>query len=311
MHGILSPSNDKSIDMDAFISLHQLPDGEKSFKIDMPKAQTSPMVFASPHSGRLFPADFFSACVAAPSDLRRVEDAYVDQLFADAPNWGAPFLTALVSRACLDLNRASNELDAHIIDPPMKNPRPNRTPRVQAGLGCIPRVAHSGRVIYGRKLTPKEVQHRLDTVYRPYHSALNSLIDATRKSFGVSFLVDCHSMPSQSELGATFPEIVLGDRFGASCTAELTEKIENAFASRGYSVARNRPYAGGFITQSQGRPEKQRHALQIEINRKLYLDEENVKLSPNAEKLKTDIIEIFRDVSLWATKISSRSPLNK
>ncbi len=285
-----------------------LHDGEDSFAITHPKTQTSPVVFASPHSGRAYPRIFFSACIADPMDLRRVEDAYVDYLFSDTPQWGSPLLRALVSRACLDLNRAANELDAHIIDPPLKSPRPNRTPRVQAGLGCIPRVAFSGSSIYGRKLTPDEVKKRLKTVYIPYHKALDTLIDSTRKAFGVSFLVDCHSMPSQSEHGASFPDIVLGDRFGAACNSDFTNLIEQAFITRGYSVVRNRPYAGGFITQSQGRPEKQRHAIQIEINRKLYLDEHNVILSSNAENLKKDINAIFESVSEWATNNAPQRP---
>lgn len=309
MHGNIPSSDGISIPSSSLTTRQILDDGEDSFSIVLPSTHTSPIVFASPHSGRAYPRAFFSACIASPMDLRRVEDAYVDYLFEDVPQLGAPLLRALVGRACLDLNRASNELDAHIIDPPIKSPRPNRTPRVQAGLGCIPRVAFSGTSIYGRKLTPEEVKKRIKTVYVPYHKALNNLVDVTRKRFGVSFLIDCHSMPSQSELSAEYPDIILGDRFGAACKSELTQKIEDAFSSHGYSVARNRPYAGGYITQSQGRPEKQRHAIQIEINRRLYLDEKNVVLKDEAEKLKADINKVFHSVNSWATTISPKSPV--
>ncbi|ACT60655.1 N-formylglutamate amidohydrolase [Hirschia baltica] len=310
MHGHIPSSEDKSTQAQDLTCRHILDDSQESFSISYPESHTSPLVFASPHSGRCYPRAFFSACIATPLDLRRVEDAYVDVLFDDIPAIGAPLLRALVGRACLDLNRASNELDAHLIDPPMKSPRPNRTPRVQAGLGCIPRIAFSGKTIYGRKLTPDEVKKRIRTIYLPYHKALDALIDTTRKHFGVSFLIDCHSMPSQSEIGGNFPDIVLGDRFGGSCSAELTQKVEDAFTSHGYSVARNRPYAGGFITQSQGRPEKQRHALQIEINRKLYLDEQNVLLSENAKNLKSDINSIFKELNIWAKQIAPKTPKN-
>ena len=308
MHSYLSPSNDLSQQKSDLNSRHILDDADDSFVVTRPAFQTSPVIFASPHSGRSYPRSFFSACIADHMDLRRVEDAYVDFLFDQTPKFGSVFLRALVGRACLDLNRASNELDSHIIDPPIKNPRPNRTPRVQAGLGCIPRIAHSGKQIYGRKLTPDEVKKRLQTIYLPYHTTLTKLIDETRKRFGVSFLIDCHSMPSQNELGAEYPDIILGDRFGGSCTSELTHKIEDAFVAHGYSVVRNRPYAGGYITQSQGKPEKQRHALQIEINRKLYLNEDEVLLTENADKLKSDINLIFAKIGDWASMIAPKTP---
>ncbi|WP_324603030.1 N-formylglutamate amidohydrolase [Hirschia maritima] len=310
MHSNLTSSKHLSKQMTDLNCRQILDDSEDSYVVSRPDHQTSPVVFASPHSGRCYPRSFFSACIADHMDLRRVEDAYVDFLFDQTPKLGSIFIRALVGRACLDLNRASNELDAHIIDPPIKTPRPNRTPRVQAGLGCIPRIAYSGKQIYGRKLTPEEINKRLQTIYLPYHTTMNELIDETRVRFGVSFLIDCHSMPSQSELGSEYPDIILGDRFGGSCSAELTQKIEDAFSAHGYSVARNRPYAGGYVTQSQGKPEKQRHALQIEINRKLYLDEDKVLLTENADKLKSDINSIFAKLNTWATMIAPKTPAN-
>lgn len=271
-----------------------------TFGVKEPEMVTSPLVFASPHSGRFYPETFLSACRADLMELRRIEDAYVDLLFDGASAIGAPFLYALVGRACVDLNRAANELDIAMFSDPVRDPKPSRSARVIAGLGCIPRIAHGGVPIYRRKLTFHEARQRLDQIYHPYHTALDDLLDRTRAQFGASILIDCHSMPSESETGQPMPDIILGDRFGASCSPDLTDQVEQALTRRGFSVARNTPYAGGHITVSRGKPERQRHALQIELNRKLYLDEVSVELKSTHNRLRDCLNDAFSEVNTWA-----------
>ena len=272
--------------------------------MERPEALTSPIVFASPHSGQAFTADFSDACIADIMDIRRIEDAYVDQLVGNATKLGAPLIAANVSRACLDLNRAANEIDQVMLSKPIEYPRPHRTPRVIAGLGCIPRVAFAGSPIYGRKLAPEDVFERLESVYHPYHNTLETLIDKTRKTFGMSILVDCHSMPSQTETGAPVADIVLGDRYGAACSEQIIKQLETSFRTRGYQVARNAPYAGGHVTVMHGRPDRQRHAVQIEINRRLYLDEHRVMLTNGFKALQQDLDKIFNELHVFAGELA-------
>lgn len=247
------------------------------FTLFAPQPPTAPLVFASPHSGRTYPPSFLRQSRLSALALRRSEDAFVDELFCDVRAIGAPMLAARFPRALLDVNRSPAELDATMFDGPLKMPVDATSPRVGAGLGVIPRIVRDGAEIYPGKLSPREAVERLTNFYKPYHAALASLVEAARAKFGVAVLVDCHSMPS----AAAIPDIVLGDRYGLSAAPVLMRAAERAFESQGFRVVRNAPYAGGFATQLYGRPSRGTHALQIEINRALYLDEERVE--PRAE----------------------------
>jgi N-formylglutamate amidohydrolase len=240
------------------------------FKIHRPDEQRIPFVFASPHSGRLYPASFIAQSWLDALSLRRSEDAYVDALFAGAVSLGAPMIAARFPRAFLDANRAATELDpamfAGALDVRVDIPNP----RVNAGLGVIPRIVRDGAEIYREKLAPAQAQERIVRLHEPYHAALARLIDETLRRFSVAILIDCHSMPS----AASVPDIVLGDRFGG------------CFARAGFNVARNAPYAGGYTTHLYGQRENFVHALQIEINRKLYLNESSIEPGANFENIR-------------------------
>ena len=211
---------------------------------------------------------------------RQSEDSYVDLLFDEAPRYGAPLLRALFPRAYVDVNRSRDELDPRMFADDLPHNADTRSSRVIAGLGVIPRIVADGHDIYSRKLYYFDARRRLSACYDPYHASLSRLIEEARVQFGCAVLIDCHSMPSAG--GAPFrsgePRIdfVLGDRFGSSCAPFVTEIAEDTLASLDYEVARNAPYAGGFVAASYGRPKKGVHVLQIEINRALYLDERRI-----------------------------------
>ncbi len=249
-----------------------------------PAAQAIPLVAASPHSGRDYPDDFLAAARLDPLSLRRSEDGFVDQLFAAAPGRGAPLLCALFPRAFVDVNREPYELDPAMFDDALPSYVNTRSPRVVAGLGTIPRVVADGQEIYPGKLRFQEAQRRIQTLYRPYHTALQQLVRATLARFGHCVLIDCHSMPSIGaangrDKGRRRVDFVLGDAHGTACAPALIELADAVLSRHGYLVRRNNPYAGGFTTQHYGRPRRRVHALQIEINRALYMDEE--RIGPN------------------------------
>ncbi|MFT3723022.1 MAG: N-formylglutamate amidohydrolase [Hyphomonadaceae bacterium] len=271
-----------------------------SFSIDEPVAVVSPVVFASPHSGRLYPKGFLEASQASPLDLRRIEDAYVDRLLADVHQSGAPVICGLVGRAFIDLNRAESEMDPHMFEDPSPSWFSQRSPRVDAGLGCIPRVAFNGAPIYRARLRREEADRRIEQVYRPYHRALEALLKRAQAMFGQAWLIDCHSMPAETEGSARSPDIVIGDRFGASCSHGLADVVEALFRARGYTTARNTPYAGGYATLAHGTPGLGRHALQIEVRRRLYLDEANVEPHDGFLTLRRHMGEIAQEICAFA-----------
>ncbi|HEX3755719.1 MAG TPA: N-formylglutamate amidohydrolase [Rhizomicrobium sp.] len=242
------------------------------YRLTWPQCWSVPFLFASPHSGRCYPESLLKRSRLDPVTLRRSEDAYVDELFGGANGLGAPLLAAEFPRAFLDVNRGIAELDAGMFDGRLAVPVDMPGPRVSAGLGVIPRIVRDGAEIYRGKLEPLEAAERLTRLYQPYHKALSQLIAQARARFGAAVLIDCHSMPSA--LGA--PDIVLGDRYGASAAPALSAAAEEVFIASGFGVARNTPYAGGHTTVEYGRGSAGVHVLQIEINRALYLDEENV-----------------------------------
>ncbi|HUB84111.1 MAG TPA: N-formylglutamate amidohydrolase [Rhizomicrobium sp.] len=265
----------------------------RGFDLLLPERQRVPFVFASPHSGRLYPQSFIEASRLNATGLRRSEDAFVDELFACAAEQGAPLIAARFPRAFLDVNRAPGELDAGMFDGAL--PMAVETPgvRVNSGLGVIPRVVRDGAEIYRGKLKPGEAQDRLTRLYRPYHAKLSAMIEETQARFGAAVLIDCHSMPS----AAAIPDVVLGDRYGMSASHALMRRAEQAFERAGFSTARNTPYAGGYSTHLYGRPMLGVHALQIEVNRALYLDEERIRRTARFADVAARIAAALRELT--------------
>ena len=253
-----------------------------------PERQSAPVVLASPHSGRDYPAEFVASARLDPTALRRSEDGFVDQLFASGPDQGVPLLAATFPRAFCDPNREAWELDPAMFEgklPPWVN---TTSPRVGAGLGTIARVVASGEAIYRRKLRFDEAEERVRACWQPYHDALTGLIAATRREFGACLLVDCHSMPGGGSRAAG-PDFVLGDAHGTACAPAVTRLVEATLASMGYEVRRNDPYAGGYVTRHYGRPREGVHALQIEIARGLYMDEARMETLPRFAGVQADL----------------------
>lgn len=278
-----------------------------------PAELTSPFVFASPHSGRIYPSAFVDASPLDALTLRRSEDSFVDELFAAAPGFGAPLVRAEFPRAYVDVNREPYELDPGMFAEPLPAYANTRTTRVSAGLGTIPRIVRDGVEIHAGKISFAEAELRLEACYKPYHAALKTELEQARAAFGCCAVIDCHSMPSiggpqDQDRGVTRPDIVLGDRFGSAASPELVATAENAFRALGYRVVRNNPYAGGYTTEAYGRPAHGRHALQIEINRALYMDEEKIERGPNFSAIARDVTVVVS--RLTALPLAAlRSPL--
>lgn len=269
---------------------------EPPFVLIEPLRRTAPLIFSSPHSGRRYPAELMADTRVPLISLRRSEDAYVDELIAGAAAHGATVLSATVARAYVDLNRDPAELDPDMFD---ERPPPSAhltSARVQAGLGAIPRVSGDGQAIYRRKLTLPDAERRIASVHRPYHSMLANLVAETKEAFGCAVLIDCHSMPSNSR-GAHAPDVVLGDRFGASCHPSVIALAEATLRRLGYRVARNAPFAGGHTTQTYGRPALQTHALQVEINRALYIDERTLERTNGYVRVRADMNRLAEALS--------------
>ena len=250
--------------------------------IARPQRQTSPFIFASPHSGRIYPPSFARQTRLDAAWLRKSEDAFVDDLFASVPDLGAPLIAARFPRAFVDANRAPGEIDPAMFDSPLGSAIAPRTPRVAAGLGVIPRIVRDGVEIYGARLPAQEAHFRLESFYHPYHSALAKLVSETRALFGIAVVIDCHSMPPPSRSS----DIVIGDCYGEAAAAELIVTAQRTLAELGFAVSRNAPYAGGYTTNLYGKPEAGTHALQIEISRALYLDEKRVEKAASFESCK-------------------------
>jgi N-formylglutamate amidohydrolase len=250
-----------------------------------PAEQLVPLVVASPHSGCDYPSEFVAASRLDPLTLRRSEDAFVDEIFADAPRLGAPMLAARFPRAYLDVNREAWELDPAMFSDTLPDYVNVRSPRVRMGLGTIARVVASGEEIYGGKLAFAEARERIQTLYQPYHAALGRLVEETAAHFGFCLVVDCHSMPSGAHGSREGADIVLGDCHGAACAPQIVETARRYLTRCGFAVALNAPYAGGFTTNHYGRPRRGRHALQVEINRAIYMDERTYHRLPGFSRL--------------------------
>ncbi len=251
---------------------------EAPYHLTMPEKQTTSAVFSSPHSGRNYLSHLMRQTRLDDREIRLSEDAYVDRLFAEAPRLGAPFLCADIPRAFIDLNRNPDELDPELIEGLRRSVS---TPRTRVGLGVIPRIVSSDQAIYSGLLSREEAESRITDFFFPYHDALQEIVDATVARLGQAVLFDCHSMPHDSMVSETFmgnikPDIILGDRHGRACGLEIIEWTEAAFAEAGFRVAKNVQYSGAYTVQRYGLPERQRHAVQIEVDRSLYLDEASI-----------------------------------
>jgi N-formylglutamate deformylase len=265
----------------------------------MPEIRTTSVVFASPHSGRNYSWNFVRRSILDERTLRSSEDALVDRLFESAPINGAPLLAATAPRAWVDVNRSADELDSSLIEGVSRSAH---NPRVSSGLGVVPRVVANGRAIYRGKITRREADNRIEHVWRPWHDAIDQLLRDSLVMFGEAILVDCHSMPHEAieTIGhpqGRRPDIVLGDRFGAAASSDVVDRIEAAFERAGLRVARNAPFAGAYVTQQYGRPGRGQHAVQIEIDRALYMNEQAIRPNNNFDNFKALIDGIVAEIS--------------
>lgn len=276
-------------------------------RIDRPARQTLPIVVASPHSGRRYPADFVAASPLPALRLRSSEDSFVEEIFGAAPDLGAPLLQALFPRVFVDVNREPYELDPAMFSESLPSHVTTRNARIAAGLGTIAKVVSNAERIYRHKLSFAEVEQRILACHRPYHQALAALIGETRAKFGYCILLDCHSMPSgaigqrvdRSRRQKTI-DAVLGDCHATACDPTITGEAERLLRGMGYSVRRNNPYAGGYVTRHYGRPHDGVHALQIELNRGLYMNEERIERLTGIDDLSRDMTELIQGLGRLA-----------
>src|SRR5579872_6081871 len=245
------------------------------FEIVEPAVWRAPIIFNSPHSGSVYPPDFLSASRIDLPSLRRSEDSFMDELIGDLSERGFPTVRVNFPRSYVDVNREPYELDPRMFTGRLPSFANTRSMRVAGGLGTIPRVVGDGQEIYRERLSVDDALTRIETLYKPYHRALRRLINRVHQTFGTVVMVDCHSMPSigVSRDEPRRPDLVIGDRYGTSCSPLLPDRVEATMGRLGYSVGRNKPYAGGFITEHYGNPASGLHAIQLELNRAIYMDE--------------------------------------
>lgn len=270
-----------------------------AFDVLHPDKNLSCVVFASPHSGRDYPWSFLRNSVLDEQMIRSSEDAFVDQLFDCAAEFGATFIKAGAPRAFVDLNRSSDELDPALIEGVR---RQGHNPRVASGLGVIPRVVAGGRAIYRGKMPYAEAMQRIERYWQPYHDMLQALLDAAHRHHGQAVLIDCHSMPHEamdgvSRSGMRRPDVVLGDRFGAAASGDVVDRVEAAFVAAGFVVTRNTPFAGAYVTQAYGRPSRGQHTVQVEIDRSLYMDETLIRPHQDFENVQARLRKVVAQVA--------------
>jgi len=261
------------------------------FTIKRPARSASPIIFASPHSGHIYPKAFLEMSQLSLTELRRNEDSYMHELFLPVLDLGVPFIYANFPRSFVDVNRAADELPKRLT---RKGVEP--TPRSMIGLGVVPEIIAENMPIYDRDLTYKDVLARIKALHKPYHKALADMIETAMGEHGEALLIDCHSMPGFSPIGSRRPDIILGDRNGQSCKPLTLELVEEAFKARGYSVKRNYPYAGGYVTQHYADPYNGVETIQIEINRELYMNSLTHEKTAGYKTLKANFADISRDI---------------
>jgi N-formylglutamate amidohydrolase len=286
------------------------PELDPPFEIVEPGDTATPLVFSSPHSGNVYPRRFLASARLDATTLRRSEDAYVDCLFAGATGIGAPLLKARFPRAYLDVNREPYELDPRMFEGRLPAFANTRSIRVAGGLGTIARVVGDSQEIYSCRLKLDEAMARIEKLYKPYHLCLRDLLERAHRRFGYAVLIDCHSMPSVSSqpLPGEDPadarmraDFVLGDRYGTSCDPAIVDAVERELRRQGYSVLRNKPYAGGFITEHYGDPAGGFHAMQIEINRAMYMDERTLARTAAFQQVAAGLTRVVRVLSELTT----------
>ncbi len=261
------------------------------FEVLEPEKKGSATVFNSPHSGRIYPTDFLISSRLDLPTLRRSEDSFVDELFAGVVQRGHPLMRAHFPRCYVDVNREPYELDPRMFDGRLPSFANTRSMRVAGGLGTVARVVGDAQEIYGQRLAVDEALRRIETLYKPYHRALRRLITRVHRDLGTALLVDCHSKPTTTAAKEERPraDVVLGDRYGTSCAPIVSETVEQTLRSLGYTVSRNKPYAGGFITEHYGNPAAGLHSIQLELNRALYMDERRYERSASFAQLAADL----------------------
>lgn len=272
---------------------------DPAFDVVEPARLTAPFLFNSPHSGVMYPRAFVDQVRLDLQTLRRSEDTLVDSLFCDVTGLGMAFMRAHFPRCYLDVNREPYELDPRMFEGRLPAYANTRSMRVSGGLGTIARIVGEAQEIYGRRIPVDDAIARIETYYKPYHRTLRRLMVQMQRQFGVAVLVDCHSMPSggiQRDERSRI-DMVIGDRYGTSCAGAIPDVLESELRARGYLVVRNKPYAGGFITEHYGNPASGMHAIQIEINRALYMDEHTYRASEKFEKLRQDLLEVVQALS--------------
>ena len=264
-----------------------------------------PVVFDSPHSGTIYPADFDT--IVPHLTLRRAEDTHVEALYAAAPDHGAVLIAAGFPRSYIDANRSLLDIDAALLDSAWPGPI-NVSKKTEKGIGLVWRLLDTGEPIYARKLTVAEVQARISSCYAPYHKAVRDAINAAHKHYGAVWHINCHSMPATSSViseegpGVQRADFVLGDRDGSTCTPEFTAFVEATLRAMGYDVRVNDPYKGVELVRAYSDPTAHKHSLQIEVNRKLYMDEVSRNTNGNFTKLQGDISTLITSISDYARK---------
>jgi N-formylglutamate amidohydrolase len=268
------------------------------FEILEPVEWRGPAVFNSPHSGSVYPHNFLAATRLDIATLRRSEDSFVDELVAGVVGRGYPLMRAHFPRCYVDVNREPYELDPRMFDGRLPSFANTRSMRVAGGLGTVARVVGESQEIYGQRIPVEDAIRRIEGLYKPYHRALRRLFARQHREFGAAVLIDCHSMPSTAGAKDERPraDIVLGDRYGTSCVPAIAETVEALLRGRGYVVSRNKPYAGGFITEHYGNPAVGLHAIQLELNRALYMDERRYERAASFQSVAADLESLADEV---------------
>ena len=262
------------------------------FEVIEPAERRGSLMFNSPHSGSVYPRAFLAASRLDLATLRRSEDCFVDELFLGVVKRGYSLMRAHFPRCYVDVNREPYELDPRMFEGRLPSFANTRSMRVAGGLGTIARVVGDAQEIYDRRISVNDALRRIESLYKPYHRTLRRLFTRVHRDFGAATLVDCHSMPSTTGGGKDErprADVVLGDRYGTSCVPAVSEVIESTLRSLGYAVSRNKPYAGGFITEHYGNPAAGLHTIQLEINRGLYMDERRFERSADFPRLAADL----------------------
>lgn len=267
------------------------------FEIVEPDCRRNPVVFNSPHSGADYPADFIAVSKLDAHQLRMSEDCHVDELFACVSDLGSPLLKANFPRAFLDVNRAPWELDPAMFSDTLPDYVETSGARVAGGLGTIPRKVSDKLEIYHEPMSFSQARARVERYYFTYHEALKQLLEKNLAHFGTAILIDCHSMPSSALETARWRrpnvDIVLGDRYGSSCDRQICDLLQDLLDGAGLRVERNKPYAGGYITQFYGKPRRKVHVIQLEINRKVYMNERTLQRRKSFEPLKSVLTSVM------------------